>query len=450
MRILIVTLLLTVFACASVRATEQISSSTIAFVGGRIIDGTGAAAYADGVVLVKGNSIIAVGKEGEFTLPENTHIIDVNGKTIMPGLIDVHVHYDIVGHADYTHWFDTYPSRMRSDIFPAAGAAMLNAGVTSVRDLGGDVENVFWLKQQIESGKMKAPRTFVAGPFLRKTVTSYVDKTYKDTWTINGADDARNKVRQLKEMGVDVIKTQDEALTHDELSAIFDEAHKLGLRVASHIYSQDGVRAALKAGMGPYDTIEHIGDGKEERYADDIVAMIIAQKVAMAPTIIALEGVQMIVDNPELTDDPRWAQHLPDDIYQDIRRSYRDTDLSQHPIFERAAEDRDGRNAKLRQLHKAGAIFAISSDSGTRGNPHHDAMWREMVLTQQVLNMSSMDVIVAATKTNAEIIGQSSNLGTLEVGKLADIIVVDGDPLKYLSDMRRVIMVMKDGVVVSQ
>jgi imidazolonepropionase-like amidohydrolase len=77
-------------------------------------------------------------------------------------------------------------------------------------------------------------------------------------------------------------------------------------------------------------------------------------------------------------------------------------------------------------------------------------MWREMVLTQQVLNMSSMDVIVAATKTNAEIIGQSSNLGTLEVGKLADIIVVDGDPLKYLSDMRRVIMVMKDGVVVSQ
>jgi imidazolonepropionase-like amidohydrolase len=77
-------------------------------------------------------------------------------------------------------------------------------------------------------------------------------------------------------------------------------------------------------------------------------------------------------------------------------------------------------------------------------------MWREMVLTQQVLNMSSMDVIVAATKTNAEILGQSSKLGTLEVGKLADIIVVDGDPLKYLSDMRRVIMVMKDGVVVSQ
>lgn len=450
MRILILTIVFTALFCTSASATEQASPSSIAFVGGRIIDGTGAEAYADGAILVTGNSIVAVGKEGEFTFPENTHIIDVNGKTIMPGLIDVHVHYDIVGHADYTHWFETYPSRMRTDIFPAAGASMLKAGVTSVRDLGGDVENIFWLKQQIESGEIKAPRTFVAGPFLRKTVTSYVDKTYKDTWTINGAEDARNKVRQLKEMGVDVIKTQDEALTHDELSAIFDEAHTLGLRVASHIYSQDGVRAALKAGLGAYDTIEHIGRGKEERYADDIVAMIITQKVAMAPTIIALEGVQIIIDNPELTDDPRWAQYLPDDIYQDIRRSYRETDLSLHPIFERAAEDRIGRNAKLRQLDKAGAIFAISSDSGTRGNPHHDAMWREMVLTQEVLNKSSMDVIVAATKTNAEILGQSNKLGTLEVGKRADIIVVDGDPLKYLSDMRRVTIVMKDGVVVSQ
>jgi imidazolonepropionase-like amidohydrolase len=448
MRAIIITILSVLITTTANADNEKPSSSKMtAFVGGQIIDGTGAPAFYDGVVLVEGNIIKAIGKVGDFALPENVTIIDTNGKTVMPGLIDVHVHYDIVGHADYTHWFDTYPKRMRSDIFPAAGASMLDAGVTSVRDLGGDVENVFWLKQQVNEGKIRAPRTFIAGPFLRKTLTSYVDKGYKDTWTIDGASDAREKVRLLHQMGVDLIKTQDEALSHEELSAIYDEAHKLGLRVASHIYSQAGVRAALKAGMGAYDTIEHIGDGEALRYDDDIVDMIVNQQVAMAPTIIALEGVQMIVDNLELTDDPRWSQYLPDDVYQDIRRSYRDADLSEHPIFKRAAQDRAGRFAKLRQLDEAGAIFAISSDSGTRGNPHHDAMWREMVLTQKVLGKTSMDVIVAATKINAKILGQSETLGTLEVGKLADIIVIDGDPINYLSDMRRVELVMKDGVV---
>jgi len=197
--------------------------------------------------------------------------------------------------------------------------------------------------------------------------------------------------------------------------------------------------------MREYATIEHIGDGKELAYDADIVRMIVDQKIAMAPTIIALEGVQLIVDNPELTDDPRWSAFLPEDIYADIRKSYRDVDLNQHSIFQRAAEDRAGRNAKLRQLADAGAIFAISSDSGTRGNPHHNAMWREMVLTAEVTGMSPMQVIVAATQVNAKVLGQADKLGTLEVGKLADIIVIDGDPLHNLSDMRNVEHVVLNG-----
>lgn len=433
------------FVLAAAIAAPANADGWTAITGGRIIDGTGAAPVVDGTVLIQGDTIRAVGPASEIEVPDGAAVIDANGKTVMPGLIDVHVHYDIVGHADYDHWFATYEGRMREDIMPAAGRAMLNAGVTSVRDLGSDVENIFWLKEQIASGEILAPRTFIAGPFLRKTVTAYVSETYNDTWTIDGPDDARAKVRQLADMGADLIKTQDEALSGEELAAIFDEAEAQGLRTASHIYSAEGVRTALQAGMREYATIEHIGDGTQTAYDDDIVQMILDQKIAMAPTIIALEGVKEIVGNPELTDDPRWSGVLPEDIYADIRRSYREADLASHPIFQRAEEDRTGRNAKLRQLAEAGAIFAVSSDSGTRGNPHHDAMWREMVLTHQVTGLTPMEVIVAATQTNAHVLGRADTLGTLEPGKLADVIIVDGDPLAHLSDMRRVVQVFLGG-----
>lgn len=423
------------------------AADIIAVAGGRIIDGTGTDPIIDGVVLIEGERITAVGPADEIDIPSEAEIIDANGMTVMPGLIDVHVHFDILGHADYDHWFGTYEDRMRSDILPSAAKAMLMAGVTAVRDLGSDVENIFWLRDQVNSGQIPGPRTFIAGPFLRKTATAFVSTDYLDTWVIESPEDARNKVRKLAEMGVDVIKTQDEALSRTELAAIYDEAHKHGLRVASHIYAEDAVRTALEAGLGAYDTIEHIGVNENMTYADDIVRMIVDNKVAMAPTIIALEGVDLIIKNPELTDDPRWRRDVPADLYADIRRSYREEDLSAHPIYQRANDDRAGRFSKLKDLYERGAIFAISSDSGTRGNPHHNAMWREMVLTHQVTGMAPMEVIVAATSINARIVGED-NIGALAPGKYADIILIDGDPLHDLSDMRHVKTVIKGGAVV--
>ncbi len=427
-------------------AAGPAAAETVAIVGGRIIDGTGGAPIVDGVVLIEDDRIKAVGREGEIAIPKSARVVDANGMTVMPGLVDVHVHFDILGHADYDHWFGTYEDRMRTDILPAAARAMLRAGVTSVRDLGSDIDNIFWLRDEVDSGRIQGPRTFIAGPFLRKSTTAFVSKSYVDTWVIDGPDDAREKVRTLKEMGVDVIKTQDEALTRDELAAIYDEAHSLGLRVASHIYAAEAVRTALEAGLGEYDTIEHIGVDETLAYDPDIVRMIVDNKVAMAPTIIALEGLGMIIENPELTDDPRWRRDVPADLYADIRRSYRENDLSKHSIYRRAIEDKAGRFSKLKDLKDKGAIFAISSDSGTRGNPHHNAMWREMALTHEVTGMSSMEVIVAATAINAKILGTDDNIGTLEPGKYADILVVDGDPLTNLSDMRRIRHIFKGGV----
>ncbi|MCR9268387.1 MAG: amidohydrolase family protein [Hyphomonadaceae bacterium] len=424
-------------------------SDIVVITDARIIDGLGGAPMDDGVILIQDDRILAVGGADEISVPADAEIIDVDGKTVMPGLVDVHVHFDILGHANYGHWFGTYEDRMRSDIMPSAAQAMLRAGVTSVRDLGADVDNIFWLRDEIEAGRLPGPRTFIAGPFLRKTPTSFVSTDYVDTWVIESPEVGREKVRRLIDMGVDVIKTQDEALSKAELAAIYDEAHKGGLRVASHIYAADAVETALEAGLGPYDTIEHIGVNQDQNYNQNVVSLIVENRVAMAPTIIALEGVKMIINDPALLEDEAWRRDIPaEDLYADIQRSYRETDLSQHAIFIRSEADRMGRFSKLKHLYDNGAIFAISSDSGTRGNPHHNAMWREMVLTEQVTGMPRMGVIVAATAVNAKILGAEDEIGTLEPGKYADIIIIDGDPLEDLAAMSQIVAVYKGGALV--
>lgn len=441
-------------SCSALVVTAAVLCSCIsspptdvsAIVGGTLIDGLGGDPIENGVVLLEDDRILAVGSAETVEIPNGASRIDASGLTVMPGLIDVHVHFDILGHANYAHWFGEYEDRMRSDIMPSAAQAMLRAGVTSVRDLGADVDNIFWLRDEISAGRIPGPRTYIAGPFLRKTATSFVSSDYVDTWVVESPEDGREKVRTLIEMGVDVIKTQDEALSADELFAIYDEAHKAGLRVASHIYAADAVETALEAGLGPYDTIEHIGVNQDTNYNDNIVRLIVDNQVAMAPTIIALEGVKMIIEDPSLVDDDKWRRDIPaDDLFADIQSSYRETDLSTHPIFLRSEADRNGRFVKLKHLYDNGAIFAISSDSGTRGNPHHNAMWREMVLTQQVTGMSAMDVIVTATSVNARILGAEDEIGTLEPGKYADILIIDGDPLMDLSEIQDVYAVYKGG-----
>ncbi len=419
---------------------------TLAVVGGRLIDGYGGPPIHDSIILVSGNTITAVGTQQDTEVPAGTTVIDADGHTVMPGLIDLHVHFDIIGHGNYDHWFANYESRMRSDVLPTAARIMLNAGVTSVRDLGTDIDNAFWMREQINSGAMPGPRTFIAGPFLRKTVTAFVSPDFVDTWVIENPADARRKVRRLAEMGVDVIKTQDEALSREELEAIYDEAHKLGLRVATHLFSQKALRTALEAGLSQWDTIEHVGqgEGKQPRYPDDIVNMIIEQRVTMAPTIMAEEGLRQIYLNPELVHDSEWGAMIPDDIYQDIRGSYEN--VQRHPLFARAVLHRETKMQILRQLYKAGARFVVASDSGSRANPHHNAAAREMHFLVKEVGLSPMEAIMAATRWAAVVLQKQDELGTISEGKLADIIVIDGDPLEYTGDLRRVVHVVKDGV----
>ena len=176
--------------------------------------------------------------------------------------------------------------------------------------------------------------------------------------------------------------------------------------------------------------------------------MIIEQQVAMAPTIIAEEGLRQIYLNPELVHDPEWGALMPDDIYEDIRGSYQD--VQRHPLFGRAVLHRETKMQKLRQLHQAGAAFIVASDSGSRANPHHNAAAREMHFLVREVGLTPMEAIMAATRWAAVVLNRQNDLGTISEGKLADIIAVDASPLDDIAELLDVAFVMKDGEIYKQ
>ena len=176
--------------------------------------------------------------------------------------------------------------------------------------------------------------------------------------------------------------------------------------------------------------------------------MILEQEVAVVPTIVFFDSSMEMGINREGTDVAEWRD-LPDDLYQEIRSSIREADINSSALLGRETDEmRLGRYAKIRQAYEAGVTIGVGTDSGTSTNPHHSAIWREMALLQDKVGMSSNDVILAATKTNAEIIGLIDEIGTIEVGKLADIIVVDGNPLRDVAELRTIKHVLKGGVLV--
>src|SRR5712691_2979971 len=142
------------------RAAETAGKPSLALVGGRIIDGYEGTPIDDGVVLIAGDRIVALGPRAQIAIPPGTPTIDTRGMSVLPGLADMHVHLMILGHGDYEHWDTTYRSRFRAEIMPAAAKQLLKSGVTFARELGAPLEDVLDVKRRIEKGEIPGPRLF--------------------------------------------------------------------------------------------------------------------------------------------------------------------------------------------------------------------------------------------------------------------------------------------------
>ncbi len=416
-----------------------------ALTGGRLIDGFGGKPIANSVILIEGDRIKAVGQVGTLTIPDGAEIISTEGMDVLPGLWDMHVHLMINGHADYDHWFATYPSLYRKVIMPASAHQLLMAGVTSARDLGAPLEDSISVRDAIRRGEIPGPTLYVSGPFLQHEPYPGEEDS---RWGVKGAADARAKVRRVAEAGVDVIKLIDQDLmTMEEVKAIVDEAHQRRLPVAAHAHRPEEIRRGLLAGV---DCFEHTGLATAPEYPPDVMAMIRERTAQMnkgplfwTPTVEGLHNYESLRDNPEKLDSDSWHRGLPPEVIADIRKSFAHPERL--PYFQITSLRRATLKRKIDQLREAGVVLLVGTDSGIPMKFHSQSTWNELDVWVRVMGIDPMEAIRAATWWPAVAMRVSNDVGTVSEGKYADIIAVKGDVLKHINILQNVDLVIRHG-----
>ena len=399
----------------------QAQQPTLALIGGRILDGYGGPPIENGVILIAGERITAIGRGSEIPVPAGVRVISTEGMSVLPGLADMHVHL--------------------KEIMPAAAKQLLLAGVTTARDLGAPLEDILAVKRRVARGEIPGPRLFVSGPFLQHAPYSPYEARFR--WGVTGPDDARAKVKQLAQAGVDVIKLIDQdQMTEPEVAAVVEAAHAAGLPVVAHAHREAEIRLGLKYGV---DCFEHTGLGTEPGYPEDILEGLRRRNATLywTPTIAPLFLYQYTADSfPERLDDAAWQEGLAPDVVQDIRRSL--AGYVALPYFLLTRRRIPTLAHKFEQLRATGVTMLIGTDAGTPGNFHSDATWHELA-TWVRLGATPMEAIQGATRWPARFLKREQDLGTLAPGRYADIIAVRGDVLHNIELLQHVDIVIKGG-----
>lgn len=410
-----------------------------ALVGGMLLDGYEAPPVHYAVVVIKDNRIHAAGAAHEVEVPEGIPVIDTRGKTILPGLIDLHIHLDLIGHGDYNRYYQFIGGTKRlNEVMPIAAKQMLMAGVTTAVDLGSPF-HILDVRNKIREQKIPGPRLLVSGPWITRIKLNGVPDEYQ--LVINSPEQAAEKTRWLIENGADVIKVW-LGLTLEDYRAVVKIAHQHGVKVHAHLYKVQAINNALDAGI---DVLQHVGSAKMPPYPEYLVRRIAESRVPVVQTISHRIWIYPAsVENPGRLDNAELERSMSAEVYRELQHSFKH--FRSLSYFRNVADEIRLSKVNARQFIDANAYIGVGTDAASPLNFHTEAMWREMSALVDS-GMTPIRVISAATKTNAEIIGKSDELGTIEAGKLADIVVVDGNPLFDINMLKNVRYTIKNGQV---
>lgn len=433
-------------AAGEARAQERIpggeGAEPVALVGGMLLDGYEAPPIQRGAVLVRGDTIVDVGRMGEVEIPDDARVIDTSGRTMLPGLIDLHVHLMILGHGSYDDWFPFFEDRKR-EIMRISARQLLEAGVTTAADMGAPME-ILTVRDRIEAGEIPGPRMHVSGPWITRAPCGEDSYPCYFQHSIDSPEEAAAAARELADAGVDLIKTW-VGMEEEDIRAVDGVADEAGLQVHSHLYHPKAAWGAIRGGT---DVIQHAGSAGEYPYRDSLIREIAYNDIPVVPTMAhRIWVVPSTNDFRTRLHDPELAEDFPEEIHREVRSSFERTEF--HRLDYYSTTPRQIRHAEMgaaSQFIEANAVVAMGTDSGTPANFHTEAAWREIVAMVES-GMSPHRAIVASTKIPAQVLGVFDEVGTIEPGKKADVIVVDGNPLRFVEKLDQVLYVMKDGVV---
>jgi imidazolonepropionase-like amidohydrolase len=410
------------------------TSGPIAILGAKLIDGTGRDPVEDAAVIIDGERICAIGPRSAVTVPANAAVIEAQGKTLLPGLIDCHVHLGFQSGFNLMRRLTTPPSLNLLYAVPNCRVT-LEAGITTVRDAGGTPAGV---KMAVERGLFPGPRMLVAVTIISQTgghsdgympccvdlrLGNFPDVPHP---VVDGVDEVRKKTREILRAGADWIKLctsggvlslgdapSSPQLTVEEIAAAVYEAAMQHKRCMAHAQATGGIKNALRAGIA---SIEH-GIWLD----DEAIDMMKKQGVYLVPTLVApLDVIAEAEAHPGAM--PPWA-------------------------VEKARMVAADHQASFRRAVQAGVKIAMGTDTGV--GPHGRNA-RELGLMAEH-GLTPMQSIVASTSEAARLLHLDKELGTLEEGKLADLLLVDGDLLAnilLIEDEGNMALVMKGGQVV--
>lgn len=403
----------------------------------QLIDGTGASPPAPATVVVRDRQIVFAGPDSAAPPPSpDAHVVDGRGATVLPGLIDCHQHLDRFGDISTPEQALRYSIEFNTVWGVLNARTVLEAGFTAVRDVGCRGMLAMAVRDAVNAGLIHGPRILAAGQIISTSgglvdfYSPWVEVEHGLAALADGVDGMIRVARQLLKSGADLLKVEASGsrpgflpprlptMSEREIAAIVAEAHRRGKRVAAHAEHLDAVKNALRAGV---DTIEH-----GEQFDDEVLDLFHRTGATLVTTLANLDRLRVTLEDRDA------SGRLGPDLYGDIHRRF------------------DEWQAGFHRVYKAGVPIALGSDTANR-NPHG----RNAVELEHLVRygMRPLDALVAATRNAAAACGLSDLVGTLEVGKRADLLVVAGDPLTDITIFQhpeRLRVVMKDGVVVSR
>ncbi|OLD23109.1 MAG: hypothetical protein AUG08_04070 [Acidobacteria bacterium 13_1_20CM_2_55_15] len=438
---------------AFVAAQQRQTSGVIVIQGATLINGTGGPSIRNGAIVVDGGRIRDIGPRNEVRVPGNAQIVDARGKWVIPGLIDAHVHFSQSGGiytrpdiVDLRKW-RSYEKEMEwiKQRLPYTFERYLVSGVTGVVDCGGPMWN--FEMRDIASHTKKAPRVAVAGPLIATYLPPTTLASDPDIVKPDSPAQARDLVRRQLDRKPDLIKlwwVRRQGDNFNEqvqiMSAAIDESKSHSVRVAVHATELDTAKAAVRAGA---DILVH---SVSDRLVDTEFINLVKNRDVLYITTLAVEdGYRMVLDRQvALTD---IEQKLGD---TEVIATW--SELAKIPAAEipggvphiPAPPKRPAAYDNLMLLESAGVRVVAGTDAGNIGTLHGPSLHHEMEL-MAAAGLRPLDIIGSATKNAAAVMGLQNDVGTLQKGKFADLVILDGDPLADIKNTRKIFKVMKAG-----